>query len=57
MNDLTNAIRPFLVILLTVVMYVVVVQLTNDPACAVMDKNLAPIFGEGFMKIIALCWW
>ena len=57
MNDLTNAIRPFLVILLTIVMYVVVVQLTNDPACAAMDKSVAPIFGEGFMRIIALCWW
>lgn len=57
MNDLTNVIRPFVVILLVIVMYIFVVQLTNDPACAAMDRNIAPILGEGFIKFIALCWW
>ena len=57
MNDLTSVIRPFVVILLVIVMYIFVVQLMNDPACAVMDRNVAPILGEGFVKFIALCWW
>ena len=55
MNDLTNVIRPFLVILLIIIMYVFVVQLTNDAACAAMDRSVTPASGDWFIKILALC--
>ena len=57
MNDLTNVIRPFLVILLAIVMYVVVVQLTNDSACASLDKPYSVVAGKWLIKALALCWW
>ena len=57
MNDYVNVIRPFVVIILTIIMYVVVVQLTNDPGCAALNKNTEPMFGEGFIRLMALCWW
>ena len=57
MDDLANAIRPFVVTLFIIVTYVVVMQLVNDPGCAAIETSSAPMLGEGFIKLVALCWW
>ena len=56
MSDLMEAIGPVLIIAITLLMYVIVVQLVNDPACAAMDRSVTPIIGKGFIKFLALCW-
>lgn len=57
MDDLVNAIRPFVLTLSIIVTYVIVVQLTNDPGCAALEANDGRLFGQGFIKFISLCWW
>ena len=56
MNDFMEAAGPVVLILITLVMYVFVVQLVNDPACASLEKVSAPIIGKGIIKVLMLCW-
>ena len=55
MNDILDTVRATLVILVTIFMYVMVVQVVNDAACIAMDRHAS--LGSGFIKLIALCWW
>ena len=57
MSDLLEAIGPVLIIIITLLMYLFVVQLVNDPACAALDRSITPIIGKGLIKALALCWW
>ena len=57
MNDIMSVIGPFLLIAITIVMYVLVVQVINDPTCAAIDRSATPIIGKWFVKALALCWW
>ena len=57
MNYRISTILPIIVMAMAIAMYVMVMQILNDPTCAVLNGNSAPIIGEGFIKLIALCWW
>ncbi len=54
MNDLLETMGPLLIILMTLLMFVFVMQILNDATCAAMDEH-API-GNGLIKLLALCW-
>ena len=56
MNGLTNALGPILVIVATLAVYVIVVQIMNDPACAAFDRSTTPILGKWLIEFLALCW-
>ena len=56
MNGLTNVLGPILVIAATVAVYVIVVQIMNDPACAALDRSTTPILGKPLIEFLALCW-
>ena len=57
MNDLINVIRPFVVIVVTLAMYVFIVQLANDTTCAALNNSTSSLVGKGFIELIAMCWW
>ena len=57
MKDLIEVIGPFFIIAVTIFMYVFIMQATNGPTCDALNVPDSPIFGEGLMKLIALCWW
>ena len=56
MNDLMNAVGPIVVIAITVIMYILVVQLVNDSTCAAMELPGSQALGKGIIKVLALCW-
>lgn len=57
MDDIKNLFGLGLMSLMIVFMYVFVVQLVNDPACAALANGyLMPVARE-FMQVISLCWW
>ena len=53
LKDLVEAIGPIVMIVITIFMYIFVVQIVNDATCAAMDRH-APL-GNNFIKLIALC--
>ena len=57
MNDLINVIRPVVVIVVTLAMYVFIVQLMNDTTCAALNSSTSSLVGKGFIELIAMCWW
>ena len=57
MKDLIEFIGPFFLIALPIFMYVFIMQATNDSTCDLLNMPDSPIFGGGFVKFIALCWW
>ena len=57
MSDFIEAVGPFVILVAILVMYVVVVQLTNDFACSVMDRSAVSSTGDWLIKFLALCWW
>ena len=59
MNDLKEtieALMPLLIIAVTVIMYILVVQLVNDSTCAAMELPGSQALGKGIIKVLALCW-
>ena len=56
MNDIMSVVGPFLVIAITIVMYVLVVQVMNDGTCTALDKSVTPIIGKPLIRFLALCW-
>ena len=57
MKELIEFIGPFFLIALPIFMYVFIMQATNDSTCDLLNVPNSPIFGGGFVKFIALCWW
>ena len=55
MNDVLDYVRVVLVLLVTIVMYVLVMQVANDVTCPSLDRHAS--LGSGFIKFISLCWW
>ena len=56
MNDILDYIRVVLVLLVTIVMYVLVVQVANDLTCATLGSE-SQVVGKWFIRAISLCWW
>lgn len=57
MNGLTDLLGTIVVIAVTLVVYIIVVQFVNDPACAALDRSITPIFGKPLIEFLTLCWW
>ena len=57
MNDLIEAIGPVVLIVITIFMYIFVVQIVNDATCTALDRSVTPAIGSGLIKALALCWW
>jgi len=53
MEDIMSLIGALLMIAIMAVMYVLVVQLVNDPACLSLEKSSA--LGKQFIQIVFLC--
>ena len=57
MDDIKNLFGLGLMSLMIVFMYVFVVQLVNDPACAALANGYLMPVAKEFMQLISLCWW
>ena len=57
MDDIMNLFRAGLIILILLLMYVFVVQLVNDPACAALANGYLMPVAKEFTQFISLCWW
>ncbi len=57
MNGLPDLLATVAVIVATIVVYIIVVQFMNGPACAALDRSTTPILGKPLIEFLALCWW
>ena len=55
MNDIMSVVGPFLVIAITIVMYVLVVQAMNNGTCITLGDD-SQVVGKSLIRFLALCW-
>ncbi len=55
MNDILGYISTAMVILFTLAVYLLIVPIVNDGACASLELH-KPL-GKTFIQILFVCWW
>ena len=57
MDDIMSLAGALIMMAITTFMYVFVVQLINDPACAALANGYLMPVAKEVMQVISLCWW
>ena len=55
MNDILDYVRVALVLLVTIVMYVLVMQAANDLTCPTLGSD-SQVVGKWLIRALSLCW-